>query len=198
MRARAIIFRTSMVSLPALTTGTWVALQAPSYKELFFAIGTAYGAVAGFAALVYLRLRKTLGTFTAVAAVCLLSAALFALVALVMPTCPGYVTSERCNSQELGSLTLLGILSPILVFVLIAPFYAAYKILRKAHEFLTVGTAASPSRLSRFKALLKKLFRLQSSKSQTNKAAQEAPIKPGKGRPTPKRPKAKRSNVVRN
>lgn len=99
--------------------------------------GAAGGLVAWAGFWLFRAMRDLTGVLTAVAAVAITSAALWAAVTFAAPDCPGrfdVVTGAavggRCSASEVGTFALIGLLLPVLVAVVTLPALFAARALR--------------------------------------------------------------------
>lgn len=122
------LFRSRLVQFPAAAVlGACAVPSAPPIPWTWVAVAT--GAVLGAgtlaSALLYRRARPALGTLTAAAATCLVWAGVFAVIAIVAPTCPDSVPgSGRCSSSEVSAWSFAGLLLPVTVFAVVLPVKA--------------------------------------------------------------------------
>lgn len=119
----------------------WVVAFAAAGPRIFPAAtvagAVAQGAVAGAAVVATLALWRALaprlGRWTALAAVCVLWAAVMGALAWASPNCPGRLgPAGRCGTDEVATYLVIGALTPAMVGLALLPLGGAVRLLRWA------------------------------------------------------------------
>lgn len=193
---------TALVLVPALASTLVFTLVPPldaaAWSWLF---GLGLGLVVGAALVLYLRLRRSLGTVTAVPALALVSGLVLGGLSWAVPACPGTTLDVRCPAALVGQWTLSGMLLPVVVGLTLLPLLVGWRSLRLGID-LRAGRKEVPllGHLSRWSGLATGPGRSKGASIEPKRAlTQEArprrkgprPDRSGpKGTPTPRRPKS--------
>ncbi|MGW3769133.1 hypothetical protein [Actinomadura verrucosospora] len=160
------------------------------------AAGVAAAAVVRLNVRLHRRWKKTIGRFTAAAALCALAGAAGALVVLVPSECPGGLFSTgRCGVREAAAWGQVAGLASVLNFMIAGMALAVWRLVRRlAREVRDVVRDGSEQGVAWFRALKNVRKRRAGAREAGGEArgAQDA-----KGRPTPRRADAEQARRKR-
>lgn len=91
--------------------------------------GLILGLGLSFLIFVFFKYNKRFGAFTTVALLSIITGVTFGVVSLALPQCPSPDVIGRCPTYTVGTLTVLGALTPLLIVGLILPFYFIYRLI---------------------------------------------------------------------
>ncbi|MGI5204038.1 hypothetical protein ACQEU6_20970 [Spirillospora sp. CA-108201] len=154
------------------------------------AAGVAAAAVVRLNVRLHRRWKKTIGRFTAAAALCALAAAAGALVVLVPGECPGGLFSTgRCGVREAAAWGQVAGLASVLNFMIAGMALTIWRIVRRVgrwlgREVLDVVRDGSEQSVIWFRAL--RNIRRRRGGGREDGGAERGP-RDAKGRPTPRR-----------
>lgn len=164
------------------------------------AAGVAAGAVVRLNVRLHRRWKKTIGRFTAAAALCALAAAVGALVVLVPSECPGGLFSTgRCGVREAAAWGQVAGLASVLNFMIAGVALTVWRLARRlvrglAREVRDVIRDGAEQGVIWFRAL-KNIRGRRAGARGADEAARGS--QDSKGRPTPRRADAERARRKR-
>ncbi|WP_433477227.1 hypothetical protein ACQPZP_09335 [Spirillospora sp. CA-142024] len=160
------------------------------------AAGVAAGAVVRLTVRLHRRWKKTIGRYTAAAALCALAAAAGALVVMIPSECPGGLFSTgRCGVREAAAWGQVAGLGAVLNFMVAGFALGFWRLVRKlAREIRLVIRDGSEQGVIWFKAL-RNIRRRRAGAEKADETAR-GPQDP-KGRPTPRRADAEKARRKR-
>lgn len=135
-RLRSILFIAlvtigiTVYSVLDATQSMWARIVGGLFAGLFFSLSV----------LGYLRLTKRLGLITSAIVISLIWGAVFFLLALASPHCPGTVgtatiSAGRCSVRGASSYLGIGLLTPVVFVVLLGPAVYAIRVWRRTSSY---------------------------------------------------------------